>query len=89
LEERRTQTNSFNVVFGARFGARVFRQAFAVATELAGGSKAPVHFRQRRISLGLSLSPLWRARLSITLPREKFELATMEHEALVFASGFR
>src|SRR5512143_3855432 len=29
------------------------------------------HFRQRRISLGLSLIPLWRDRLSIALTHEK------------------
>jgi hypothetical protein len=39
-------------VFGARFGARAFYQAFASATEFAGSSKAQVNFRQRRISIG-------------------------------------
>jgi hypothetical protein len=43
LEERGTETNSFNGVLGAWFGARVFPQAFVTATEFAGCSNAQAH----------------------------------------------
>jgi len=43
-------------------------------TQFAGRSMAQAYFRQRRISLGLSLIPLWRARLSIALMPEQSAL---------------
>ena len=36
LEERGTEQNSFNAVFGARFGARVFYQALAPSDSVCG-----------------------------------------------------
>jgi hypothetical protein len=51
-----TETNSFNVVLGAWLDARILPGRFATQTEFADCSKAETHFRQRRISLGLSLN---------------------------------
>ena len=51
-EERGTETNSFNAVFRAWFGARFFSQAFTPETQCAGPSKAQVY------CLALEGSPL-------------------------------
>jgi len=42
-EERGTETNSLNALFGARFSVRVYSQAFAPATQFAGCSKTPAY----------------------------------------------
>jgi hypothetical protein len=43
LEERGTETSSFNAFFGAWLGARVFSQALAPETQFAGCSKVKAH----------------------------------------------
>ena len=58
-EERGTETNSFNAVFGAWFGARVLSQAFAPQTQFAGRPKAQAH------CLALEGSPLDRPHAQI------------------------
>jgi hypothetical protein len=52
-------------MLGAWFAGCLLAQEFAAAILLAGCSKATAYFRQRQISLGLSLSTVWRTRLSI------------------------
>jgi hypothetical protein len=42
-EERGTERNSFNIVFGARPGARPFFHRFALETQFAGRSKAQAY----------------------------------------------
>src|SRR5207249_88846 len=39
----KAQRRSFNAVFGAWLGARIFSQAFAAVTQFAGRSKAQAH----------------------------------------------
>jgi hypothetical protein len=63
VEERGIESNSFNTVFGAWLGARVFLRRTLHKLSLQA---APSH---RSI-----IASLWRARLSITLTREKFGL---------------
>jgi hypothetical protein len=48
----RHRDDSFNAVFGARFSARLFSQAFAPATQFTGCSKVQAH------CLALERSPL-------------------------------
>jgi len=57
-EERGTKTNSFNSVFDARFGARVFLRGSIQQLSLQA---APRH---------RPIASLWRARLSIDLMRK-------------------
>ena len=54
LEERGTETNSFNAVLGVRLGTRIFLRRFIPRTQFAGCSEVEAHFRGRRISLWLS-----------------------------------
>jgi len=57
-----TEANNLNAVFGARFGVRFFLSRSLHQLSL----RAAPRYR--------SIASLWRARLSITLTREKFEL---------------
>jgi hypothetical protein len=64
-EERGTETNSFNDVFGARLGARVLLRC---SFQQLGLRAAPGH---------RPIASLWRDRLSIVLTREKFGLGAL------------
>jgi hypothetical protein len=54
LEERGTETNSFNAVLGVQLGTRILLSGFIPRTQFAGCSEVEAHFRRRRISLWLS-----------------------------------
>jgi hypothetical protein len=43
LEERGTETNSFNAVLGVRLGTRIFLRRFIPRTQFAGCSEVEAH----------------------------------------------